>query len=521
MQNVRILWADDEIQHLKSQIIFLEQKGAKVDAVPTGQDAVEAVQKQDYDIIFLDENMPGLSGIETLEQIKAMQPQLPIVMITKSEAENLMEDAIGNQISDYLIKPVNPNQILLSLKKLLDGRQLVSQRVNQGYQRDFRNIGMAVLDTQRTNEWADIYKKLVYWDRQLHQSQDKSMFEVWEAQMAEANVNFTKFVAKNYVKWVNGKTEDKPTLSPDLLPAKVFSQLKPGKYSLFFILVDCLRYDQWKEMEDFFLQYFDIESEETYYAILPTATQYARNAIFSGMYPQEIAERYPKYWVSDDEEGGKNLHEADFLQEHIVRKRLNIKHSYTKIITNDEGKQFGDNILNYLHNDLNAVVVNFIDLMTHARAEMSLIKELAPDEAGFRSLSRSWIEHSTLLGALRKIKDKNIKIVLTTDHGSIRVKKPLKIVGDRHTTTNLRYKQGRNLNYDEDNRQIFTIRKPEEARLPKSNVSGTYAFAAEDGYFVYPNNYNYYAGYYKDTFQHGGISLEEMIVPVITMVPKN
>jgi CheY-like chemotaxis protein len=520
MQNVKILWADDEIQHLKSQIMFLEQKGAKVDAVPTGQDAIEAVQKQDYDIVFLDENMPGLSGIETLEKIKAVQPQIPVVMITKSEEENLMEDAIGNQISDYLIKPVNPNQILLSLKKLLEGRQLVSQRVNQGYQRDFRNIGMAVLDTQSTTEWADIYKKLVYWDRQLHQGEDKSMFEVWEAQMAEANVNFTKFVTKNYIKWVNGKSDDKPILSPDLLQAKVFPHLKPGKYSLFFILVDCLRYDQWKEMEDFFAQYFDIETEDTYYALLPTATQYARNAIFSGMYPLEISERYPKYWVSDEEEGGKNLHEADFLQEHIVRKRLNIKHSYTKIITNEEGKQFADNILNYLHNDLNAVVVNFIDLMTHARAEMSLIKELAPDEAGFRSLSRSWIEHSTLLTALRKIKDKNVKIVLTTDHGSIRVKKPLKIVGDRHTTTNLRYKQGRNLNYDEDNRMIFTIRKPEDAKLPKSNVSGSYAFAAEDGYFVYPNNYNYYAAYYKDTFQHGGISLEEMIVPVITLTPK-
>ncbi len=520
MQYVKILWADDEIAHLKAHILFLEQKGAQVTAVTTGIDAIDAIQQNDYDIVFLDEQMPGLSGIETLERIKTINPQIPVVMITKSEEEHLMEDAIGNKISDYLIKPVNPNQILLSLKKILEGKQLVSQRINQGYQRDFRQIGMAFFEDQSPAEWVDTYKKLVHWERELQDSQDQSMLPVLESQLAEANVNFGKFVMKNYLKWVQGKGENRPLLTPDLLAERVFPLLKPGKESLFFLLVDCLRYDQWKEMESVFAQYFDIESESSYYSILPTATHYARNAMFAGMYPLEISERFSRYWVTDEEEGGKNLHEADFLQEHILRKRLNIKHSYTKIITNEEGKIFAENILNYLHNDLNVVVVNFIDLMTHARSEMSLIKELAPDEAGFRSLARSWIEHSTLLGALKKIKDKNIRIVLTTDHGSVRVRRPLKIVGDRNTTANLRYKQGRNLNYDEDSRQIFTVRKPEEARLPKSNVSGSYVFAVEDCYFVYPNNYNHYVAHYRDTFQHGGLSLEEMIVPIITMKPK-
>lgn len=520
----RILWADDEIGHLKSHILFLEAKGMQVTPVTNGQDAVDAVQKEGFDIVFLDEQMPGLSGIETLGRIKSIAPNTPVVMITKSEEENLMEDAIGRQIDDYLIKPVNPNQILLSLKKLLEGRQLLSQRVAQGYQQDFRSIGMDLMDVRTPDEWKDVYRRLTFWERQLEQSEDASMAEVLINQKSEANVGFGKFVARNYVDWVNSKlkpgTGDRPVLSPDLLETYLLPELKPGRETTLFILVDAMRYDQWKALEPILTQYYTVEKEDLYFSLLPTATQYARNSLFAGMWPLDISERFPKYWVNDDEEGGKNLHEADFLAEFIARKRLNIRHSYTKVITNEDGRDLVDNALNLLNYDLGVIVVNFIDLMTHARAEMSLIKELAPDEAGFRSLSRSWLEHSSLLAALKKLRDRNVRLVLTTDHGSIRVQRPLKIIGDRQTTTNLRYKQGRNLNYDEKNRLILTIKKPQDARLPKSTVSGTYVFAMEDGYFVYPNNYNYYAGYFKDTFQHGGISLEEMLVPIITLVPK-
>ena len=519
MEAAKILWADDEIAHLKAHILFLEQKGLSVTPVTNGEDAVSAATTDEYDLVFLDEHMPGLSGLEALARIKQQRPTLPVVMITKSEEENLMADAIGGQIADYLIKPVNPNQILASVTKLLKGRELVSQRVTVGYQQDFRNIGMAFFGQQSADEWIDTYRKLTYWEVQLAQSEDPSMRDVHEAQKAEANVNFGKFITQNYLDWVNSSPSGRPLLSPDLLPTRVFPLIEPGT-SVFFLLIDALRYDQWKAMEPVFAQYFDVTHESLYYSLLPTATQYCRNAIFSGLFPLDIAEKYPKYWVSDEEEGGKNLHEADFLQEQIVRHKLSIKHSYTKIITNDEGRELEQNIVNLTRNELNAVVVNFIDLITHSRAEMNIVKELAPDEAAFRSLAKSWLEHSSLLAALKKLRDRKVKIVLTTDHGSIRVGKPLRIVGDRQTTTNLRYKQGRNLNYDADARLIFPVRKPKEARLPQSSVSASYVFALENGYFVYPNNYNYYAGYFNETFQHGGVSLEEVLVPLVVLEPK-
>lgn len=519
MQSTKILWVDDEIDLLKPQILFLEKKGMEVTPVANGEDAVDLVGKEDFDVVFLDENMPGMNGLETLGHIKTVRPHLPVIMITKSEEEHLMDGAIGAKIADYLIKPVNPNQILLALKKVLDAKAIVGRKVLQDYQRAFTDISRAFSDDLTTAEWIETYKILTYWEMELDHVEDPGMKEVFHTQKIEANINFCKFVSNNYIDWVKG-APDAPLLSPNLLKDKVFPHVKPGEHSLFFLLIDCLRYDQWKTLEPIIAQYYTIQSEEAYYSILPTATQYARNAIFAGMYPNEIADKFPKYWVNDDEEGGKNLHEADFLKENIVRNKLNVKHSYSKVITVEDGQNVADNALNLLHNELNVIVVNFIDLLSHARSEMNIIKELAPDEAALRSLSKSWFEHSALLTLLKKLREHKVKIVISSDHGTIRVKRPLKIIGDRHTTTNLRYKQGRNLNYDERSRQIFSVKNPAQARLPKSTVSGTYAFATEDCFFVYPNNYNYYVNFYKDTFQHGGISLEEVLIPIITLTPR-
>jgi CheY-like chemotaxis protein len=517
MEKVKILWVDDEIDLLRPHILFLNKKGMDVAQATNGRDAIEHVRKQEVDVVFLDENMPGINGLETLAEIKQLKPRIPVVMITKSEEEHIMNDAIGAQIADYLIKPVNPNQILISLKKLLSSEKLVSDKVNIEYQKDFRNIGMAFFDDMDADEWAEIYKKLVRWEMELEKSDDEGMHDVLASQKAEANVNFSKFISNNYLNWISSK--ERPLLSPELLPAKVFPLLGNGK-SVFFLLIDCLRYDQWKVFEPIIARYFHITEEQTYYSILPTATQYARNAIFSGLFPSEISEKYPKYWLNDDDEGGKNLHEAELLKELLTRKKLNIRHSYHKVISVEDGNNVADNLNNFLRNDFNVVVYNFIDLLSHARAEMNIIRELAPDERAVRSISRSWFEHSSLLTLLKKLREHDVKIVLSTDHGTIRVKRPIRIVGDRTTTTNLRYKQGKNLNYDSDTRLVFTVKNPIQAKLPKSSVTGTYAFATEDGYFVYPNNYNYYVNFYKDTFQHGGISMEEMIVPVVTLTPK-
>lgn len=517
MQTVQILWADDEIEYLRPHIIFLEERGYKVNAVTSGAEAIERCKNENFDIIFLDEQMPGIGGLDVLAQIKNIKPDIPVVMITKSEAEAIMEDAIGGKISDYLIKPVNPNQILLSCKKLLEKERLVSEKTTMAYQQDFRNISMAFGYDLNHEEWADLYKKLIFWEMELEQGTDKNMFEVLHNQRTEANSNFVKFIQQNYLKWVNGLSKTVPMLSPEVLPKKVFPHLK--KYdSVFFVLIDCLRYDQWKVLQPLFAEFSDLDEENYYYAILPTATSHARNAIFSGMYPYDIAIKYPRYWKEDDDEGGKNLYEEEFLKDLLAKYRINVKHSYTKITTTDGGKALAENMPNLMKNDFNVIVYNFVDILAHSKTESVLTKELIADESAYRSITKSWFEHSPLYEALEQLKGKNVKIVLTTDHGTIRVKKPTKVMGERNITSNLRYKQGRNLQYEDKN--VFVVKTPTDARLPKLNVSSVYVFAKEDYFFVYPNNFNQYVHLYQDSFQHGGISLEEMIVPLITFSAK-
>lgn len=523
MQRYSILWADDEIDLLKPYILFLNQKGYDVTPVNSGADALEKVDEQNFDVVFLDENMPGISGLETLAQMKVARPNLPVVMITKSEEEHIMEEAIGAKIADYLIKPLNPNQILLSVRKILDGKRLFEERTNLSYQQNFRTLAMQYSDRIGHEEWAEIYKKLIYWELEIDQTENRSMAEVMNMQKSEANANFAKFVDENYEDWLNDPKADRPLMSHQLMRKKVFP-LVDGSGPLFFILIDNLRYDQWKIIEPTLRDYFTVEEESSYYSILPTTTAFARNAIFSGMMPSEIERLYPRLWVHDTEgdqkndEEGLNAHEDEFLMMQIQKSRLNIKASYHKILNVNQGKALVDNLNNLWSNQLNAVVYNFVDMLSHARTDMAMIKELAPDESAYRSLTSSWFQHSPLLDLLKKIAEKRGRVVLTTDHGMIRVQKPVRIIGDRSVNTNLRYKQGKNLNFEEDH--VLVCRKPERFFLPKLNVSTAYVFTVEDYFFAYPNNYNYYVGYYRDTFQHGGVSLEEMIVPVVTLRAK-
>lgn len=519
MQKHQILWADDEIELLKPHILFLQNKGYDITPVNSGADAIEQCEQNLYDIIFLDENMPGMSGIETLTQIKAIRPTLPVVMITKSEEEYIMEEAIGAKIADYLIKPINPNQILLSVKKILDKKRIVSEKTNSSYQQDFQSISMAFGDQLDFQDWAELYKKLVYWDLEINQTENRSMIEVLDMQKTEANVNFVKFIKENYEDWVNGSDDDRPLLSHELLREKVLPNIKERENPVFFILIDNLRFDQWKTIEPTVAQYFNVTEEDSYCSILPTTTAYARNSIFSGLLPLEMSKKHPDLWMNDDEDGGKNNNEAAFLGEQLKRYGLgDLKYSYNKVIHVSQGKQVLDDINNLMHNKLNVIVYNFVDMLSHARTDMEMIKELAADEPAYRTLTNSWFQHSPLLDTLKVLAEKKIDVVLTTDHGTIRSKKPYKIVGDRDTNSNLRYKQGRNLSYDPKN--VLAISQPERFHLPKVNISSSYVFATEDHFFAYPNNYNHYVKYYKDTFQHGGISLEEMVIPIISLSAK-
>lgn len=518
--NITVLWADDEIQLLRPQILFLRNKGYEVIEVSNGHDAIDEIQTRGNQIhvVFLDESMPGITGIETLAKIKEISPKTPVVMITKNEEEGIMEQAIGSKIADYLIKPVNPVQLLSTLRKIMDSERLVREKTGTDYQQEFRNIFAAINSELTYSEWAEIYKRIVYWELKLDESKNTHLDQILASQKESANEEFAKFIQRNYIDWL-ANDKEAPVMSHDLLRSIVFPDLTEERPTM-FILLDNLRYDQWKIIEPIINECYTVEEEDTFFATLPTTTQYSRNAIFAGMMPSDIEKAHPDWWLNDMEKGGKNLYEKDLLGEQIRRRlRKPIKWDYVKITSNENGKLLAENIDNYLNNNtFLAVVYNFIDMLSHARTEMEILKELASDEKAYRSLTKSWFLHSPIWEVMRNAAERDIQVFIATDHGSIRVSQASRVVGDRETTTNLRYKVGKNLQYEK--RDVFDIRRPEDARLPRPNVSSTFIFAKGDRFFLYPNNYNHFNNYYTNTFQHGGISLEEIVVPVIKLRSK-
>lgn len=517
MDNIQILWVDDEIDLLKPHIMFLEEKGYKVDTINNGSDALDMVDEKRYHLVFLDENMPGMDGLETLKHIKEKQQTLPVVMITKSEEESIMEDAIGSQISDYLIKPVNPNQILLSLKKNLDTRRLVSEKTTSNYQQEFRQIGMELSMVNSVQGWTDLYKRLIYWELELDKLEDEGLNGILASQKKEANSQFFRFIEKNYQDWFEGD-EDAPVMSHTLFNKWVKPEIKEGEKT-FLIVIDNLRYDQWKVLQPVLENYFTLGEEKTFYSILPTATQYARNALFAGLMPKEIKKRFPDKWIEDNEEEGKNNYEEDFLRDQLKRLGMgDVSVGYEKVTQQNYGKKLVENFNNLLRNDFNVIVYNFVDMLSHAKTDMKVIRELADNDKAYRSLTQSWFNNSPLLDMLRLLADKGIKVLLTTDHGTINVDNPTKVVGDKNLNTNLRYKTGRGMSFQ--NKDVYEVKNPEDIQLPKAAINSSFIFAKEDLFFAYPNNYNYYVKYYRNTYQHGGVSLEEMIIPFAVLEPK-
>ncbi len=519
MNNGLLLWVDDEIELLHAHIIFLEKKGYEVVTVSNGTDAIDECRRHSFDLVLLDEMMPGLSGLETLQKIKDILPATPVVMVTKSEEEDIMNQAIGSKIADYLIKPVNPSQILLTLKKNIHRKEIVTEVTQTSYRQSFMDISAKIENCRTVDDWMDIYRLLVHWELELS-STDSSMTEMLMMQKSEANNSFAKFVKNNYMDWVNPHNQQsasRPLMSNNIFSRKVFPLLDAGE-KVFVIVVDNFRYDQWRVLSKEVGDLFDIE-EALYMSILPTATQYARNAIFSGLMPDQIAKMFPELWVDEDEDEGKNLNEAPLIQTQLNRYRRSGTHfSYHKVNDSVGADKLLQQFTQLHVNDLNVVVINFIDMLSHARTESKMVRELANNESAYRSITLSWFRHSALSELFRRLADSDYTILLTTDHGSIRASRPIKIVGDRNTNTNLRYKLGKNLNYNP--KDVFVVKEPLKAQLPSPNLSTSYVFATGDTFFAYPNNYNYYVSYYKDTFQHGGISMEEMLIPLVKLKKK-
>jgi len=516
MRQIRILWVDDEIGVLRGHILFLTEKGFETDTCHSGNDAITMVREKAYDIIFLDEHMPGLSGIETLRRIKSVRPAIPVVMITKSEEEDIMDAAIGSQIADYLIKPVKPQQILLTLKRILNIEEIVTRQTTTVFREEFSQISEMISSASSFEQWSDLYRRLVFWQGELTRSSDTGMREVLRMQEADANRAFAKYISGNYMKWVSAESPDRPLMSPSVLAKRVFPMISRGS-PLFFIIIDNMRLDQWQTMAGDLRQVMRTVDEELYMSILPTTTQYSRNALFAGLMPAAIEELMPEYWIDENEDEGKNLNEEKLLVKNLTRSGITCRWSYNKISSDAEGRSVNERFTQLLGNDLNVLVYNFVDMLSHARTEIDLIRDLAADEASWLTLTHSWFIHSPLMELLRLVSARGARVVITTDHGSVRVQKPVKVVGDRQTSMNLRYKTGRNLNYNP--REVFELSAPAKAGLPMMNITSRYIFAFANDFLVYPNNYNNVVAHYRDSYQHGGISLQEMMLPLVSLEP--
>ncbi len=515
MQNSRgkILWIDDEIHHLKPHILFLEEKGYIIIQTANGQDGIALVEKYNPDLVLLDQSMPGMDGLETLLGLKKIRSTLPVIMITKTEDEWLMDEAITGQVEQFLIKPVNPSQIFMACKQTLEKIKLSEEKATSDYLKEFQEIDERLRDDLTADDWWELYNRLVDWQLKFDQYKDIGLGSILEEQIQSCNREFGNFIESNYKEWLGGS--DSPILSIDVIPEFVKPVLDRDE-KVCLLVVDCMRHDHLKSMLPLLELYFNIELNYKF-SLLPTATPYSRNAIFSGLFPDKMVKKYPQQYK--DMEGGShslNQHEKQFLIDQLKKLGLeNKKVHYHKIWAVQEGKKFQNRIKDFIQQDVLALVVNFVDILAHKSSQMDVLKEMVPDESGYRLAVKSWLENSWLLKVLKELSSNNFTVIMTSDHGSIRVKHDLMVAADKDASTGVRYKFGRNLKTNDKNALI--IREPKKFCLPNFGHQPSYILAKDEYYFVYPNQAHKYQEKFKNSFQHGGISMEEMMVPIAIM----
>ena len=516
MASNRILWVDDEVELLEPHLLFLRQRDYQVDTASHGDDALELIRREPYDLVLLDEQMPGRRGLEVLEELRKEAPHVRVVMVTKSEEDQTMQEAIGRQVDDYLVKPASPRQVLSVVTRLLQGSRLQQQLAAQDFAGRFAELSQ---DKDRAEHWRDffrLYSELVDWELRLEDAGESGLVDSVRALRVDLRREFGGHVRVEYPRWLRAEPDGRPTLSTDVVRRWLLPRIGDGP--VIFMIIDCLRLDQWRAMKALLTDVFEID-EDLYSSILPTATPYSRNALFSGKYPDQIAERYPDWWARD--EGSLNAFEDELFTRHL--KELtgrDVGVVYEKVFTDAQAGELEARVRNAFKTDsVISLVFNFVDLLIHGRSDSNLLMEVARDVPALRALTRQWFERSAALRILREAAAEGVEVVLTTDHGSILCERPVTVFARRDATDNLRYKFGQDLRAEEPD-AVMAVNDETELRFPAGSLATNYLIGLEDYFFVYPTKLREYQARYKNSFLHGGISPEEMILPVATLRPR-
>jgi len=512
-----VLWIDDEADLLESHRIFLREKGFEVDAATNADDAVEMLRRRPYGIVLLDEQMPGKRGLEAYHEIRELDPLLPIVMVTKSEEDATLREAIGVDVRDYLVKPINPRQVLTVITRVLEGPRIRQQHIARSFVDRFRAMELERERTLDWRGWVARYAEMVDWDIQLAQAREQSLYDALQALYPDLRREFAAYMKTAYPAWLRDLEGDRPPLSIDVVGEFLLPVLERSR-GVVFVVIDCLRLDQWRVLQPLVAPLFDVELTH-HFSVLPTATPYSRNALFSGLFPGEIAARFPDWWGDRDDES-LNAHEKALLEAQLRELKVPAPVRYEKISSAHDAAELERRLGGAIANEgVSAFVFNFVDLLTHGRSESAILYQVAKDEIALRQITRQWFERSLLFALLKEAARRGVPVLVTSDHGSIHCQTPATVYAKRDATANLRYKFGEDLRAERAEHALL-FSNADDLRLPRRGLGANTLLAVGDTFFVYPTKLREYQTRYRGSFLHGGVTPEEVILPVALLTPR-